>query len=283
MILSGLTKKKNRLGVEYYENSEGQIKIKICTKCLELKSVSEFNKSKKGLGGKRSECKSCESVYRSDNKARIAKTTKKWRENNAEYLKGYQKEYREKNRDRILKVEREYYYKNRERRSLYYRKWIEENADRKSAMDLEYERNNPEKKSLYRQRRRARRANLPDTLTHEQQEEILERFEGGCSLTADTEDIQMDHVIPLSIGHGGTVFGNIIPLRASLNSSKQDRNIFDWFADNKERFNLSQRKFDELIAYLAEINDMTPKEYEEYVRWCHDNPREVGSEREVTQ
>lgn len=85
----------------------------------------------------------------------------------------------------------------------------------------------------------------------------------------------LDHVIPLTAGHGGTTYENIVPLRADLNISKHNACIFKWFADNRERFDLSQRKFDELIEYLADINEVTTKEYEEFVYWCHDNPRTV--------
>ena len=67
----------------------------------------------------------------------------------------------------------------------------------------------------------------------------------------------------------------MIPLRADLNISKSARCIFDWFYDVKDHFNLPQTKFDELIEYLADINGMTANEYEDYVRWCHDNPRVI--------
>lgn len=122
------------------------------------------------------------------------------------------------------------------------------------------------------QRRLARLRCLPDNFTEVEWEIATERFGGGCALTG-SGFVHADHVIPLATGHGGTIYENIIPLRADLNISKSDRCIFDWFSENKERFNLSQTKFDELIEYLAEINGMTTKEYEEYVRWCHDNPR----------
>lgn len=153
---------------------------------------------------------------------------------------------------------------------------------RKERQRREYRANNPAPVFIGRklatrmanQRRIAREKQLPNTLTTKETKEILSRFKNTCVLTK-ADNYHLDHVIPISTGHGGTIYGNIIPLRADLNISKSNRNIFDWFADNKERFNLEQRRFEELIAYLADINDMTTKEYEKYVRWCHDNPRTI--------
>src|SRR5699024_2915067 len=145
----------------------------------------------------------------------------------------------------------------------------------------EWRLNNKDSVSVRNAKYRALKACLPYSLSEGDVSKISKYFSGGCSITGEKEDLHLDHVIPIAVGHGGTIYENMIPLRADLNLSKSDRNIFDWFADNRERFGLEQRKFDELIEYLADINNMTKKEYEEYVRWCHDNPRtldEIKSE-----
>lgn len=161
---------------------------------------------------------------------------------------------------------------NREWSRLNTQKWRENNP----GYAAQWQKDNPEKSRLVRQRRRARKVSLPDTLTEQQQDNIFERF-GGCALTGDS-DVHLDHVVPLSIGHGGTTLENMIPLRGDLNISKQASNIFEWFELVKERFNLNQSKFDELITYLAEANDMTAQEYRNYVDYCHDNPDGVPDE-----
>lgn len=123
-------------------------------------------------------------------------------------------------------------------------------------------------------KRLARKRMLPDDLTKEQLEITISVFEGGCAITGE-EDIHLDHVIPLSIGHGGTTFGNISPLRSDLNMSKSNRNIFEWFDSVRQRFELSQENFDTLIEWLASTNDMTVEEYRDHVYWCHENPRTI--------
>ena len=122
--------------------------------------------------------------------------------------------------------------------------------------------------------KRAKDQGLVGGVTKRQLADVLGRFGGGCALT-NSKDFQFDHVIPIDVGRCGSVAENLIPLNASLNSSKHANNIFEWFDDNRERFDLSQRKFDELIEYLADINEMTVEEYRDYVYWCHDNPRTV--------
>ncbi len=286
-----------------------ETKVKRCTKCGEEKELGEYWKSKRGKYGVDSECKECKNKrrrqrYKEDEiyRGRILEG------NNAYYEKYKERERRKKReeyasdasvRERITKYNKKYfkerskYSEFRDRRKETNRKWRKDNKERITEKDRRYYIKNretilersaknyrnyyPENLNIFRlngARRRARLHQLPDDLTHKQKARIIDHFRGACALSGDTGDSHLDHVIPISIGHGGTIYENMIPLRSDLNISKGARNLFDWFADNRERFGLEQRKFDELIEYLANINDMTTQEYEEYVRWCHDNPRE---------
>ncbi|MED3182042.1 hypothetical protein P4305_18730 [Bacillus thuringiensis] len=97
----------------------------------------------------------------------------------------------------------------------------------------------------------------------------------GCALTGDMDDIHLDHFIPLSWGHGGTVIENMIPLNGTLNLSKSDRNPFEWIKREDIREIVDMAKWYETIEYLAKLNGMTAKEYEEYVYWCEENKRDL--------
>lgn len=154
------------------------------------------------------------------------------------------------------------------------RKFRVDNRERLNKYHCQHYRDNRGQYYLRVNRRRARERQLPDTLTSEQRDIIIKQFDGGCALTGDKTDVHLDHVIPISIGHGGTIFENIIPLRADLNLSKGTDNIFEWFESNRQRLKLNRTKFNALIEYLADINGMTTQEYEDYVRECHDNPRQ---------
>lgn len=151
----------------------------------------------------------------------------------------------------------EHYYNDREKFKLYAKQWQSKNQ---------------EKMKRHYHLRLARKRSLPDDLTAAQLAFTLCEFNDMCFITGD-RNTHLDHVIPLAVGHGGTTYGNMIPLRADLNLSKNDKNIFEWFEANRQRFELSQERFDEGIAWLATANAMTVEEYRNHVYWCHENKR----------
>lgn len=292
--LSELVEKETQRGTKYYVSNDGEISAKTCTHCGEVKYLSEFSKHKRMLGGRQSQCKICRSVkareYYINNSETERERVKKWKEENREKVNQWARNYRKVKGESLRTYRRNWEHENKEREYLRKRKWFIENAEKEKERKREWRQNNrehyreysrnhrKENKEMYQihsQRRRARKEELPDTLTEKELFDILDTFKDSCALSGVSE-YHLDHVIPLATGHGGTIYENMIPLRADLNISKKDRCIFDWFADNRERFGLEQRKFDELIEYLADINDMTVEEYEDYVRWCHDNPRSIN-------
>src|SRR5690625_1431180 len=249
---AGLTEKRNQRGTKYYVNIDGEIISKICGKCGKDKKLGDFYKQKGRLGDRRANCKEClsnqaKNKYANDSKYRnkVIEQGKNWAKNNVT-------RHRELNK-----------------------KWVRNNYDKYMKCVKRWQANNKDVMKISMNRYIARKMNLKNSLTKIEWGVTLTKFDESCALSGERKDLHADHVLPVSIGHGGTIYENIIPLRADLNISKSDRNIFDWFADNRERFRLEQRRFDELIEYLADINDMTTKEYEEYVRWCHDNPRTI--------
>lgn len=258
--LEGLTEKRNRKGTVYYQNELAEILAKMCSNCGEIKSLEEYPKEKAKLGGRSSACKKCNNKRNSKWREENPEYMPTWYEENREHKSELDKKWRENNRDRALEFCRNWYVENRERDAERGRKWRKENWD---------------KVILSAQRRRARKATLPDNLTNEQMSIILANFSGGCALSGEEIDIHWDHVIPLATGFGGTTFANMIPLRSDLNVSKYDKNIFEWFEANMQRFELSQERFDNLIAWLASANAMTVGEYRDYVYWCHANTRNI--------
>jgi hypothetical protein len=134
---------------------------------------------------------------------------------------------------------------------------------------------NKEKVAVRKQRRRAMKKALPANLFHEDYVKTLEYFNYKCALTGSELNLEIEHLIPLDVGLGGTTFGNCYPMIKSLNSSKFKHNVFEWFETNRQRFELSQEKFNNLVEYKASANALTTEEYRNYIYWCHDNPREL--------
>jgi hypothetical protein len=264
--------------------------LKKCSKCGESKDVNLFSKDAKGLLGRRSSCKECVNIHAA--KYRREKGIPEVPRNELDTKEGIVGKYCTKcNEWKPLSL----YHKQRNglggttsacvecRKNIYYDAdvrreyntiWYENNRERKLRKSSEWELRNGEKRRLYDLRRRARKKALPNMFTTEQMTHVLNIFNGGCSLTDDV-DIHWDHVIPLATGCGGTIYGNMIPLRSDLNESKGDRNIFEWFEANRQRFNLEQERFDRLISWLGKANGMTVEEYRDYVYECHANPNEI--------
>lgn len=134
--------------------------------------------------------------------------------------------------------------------------------------------NNKAKESATK--RQLKKESLPNDFTDKERAETLAKFGGKCALTGKDVPLHFDHVIPIAIGHGGTTKANMIPIWQRINSSKSDRNIFEWYEQNGERFEVCPERFAGVIEYLSDLNGMTVPEYREHVYHCHENPNELG-------
>jgi hypothetical protein len=238
---------------------------KKCTRCEEWKQLSKFFKKKAGIAGTRSICKHCEGITAEPRKLQVingstGKTCakcEKWKP-----LNGYAKS--KSGLGGVNSVckdcRKDYRLSTRETQAEYQRNYKSENK---------------EKINFHSLKRRTFRKNLPFDFTESQKNEIFRKFDSKCALSGRTDCIHWDHVIPLSTGHGGTIYGNMIPLQKYLNESKKDSNLFEWFETNRQRFNLSQEYFYKLITWLAEINNVSVDDYRDYVYWCHENPHSL--------
>jgi hypothetical protein len=262
-----ITEHRNRKGIVFHEE-DGAIIAKACAKCDEIKALDDYPKHKAGLGGRGSSCKRCRAGYYEENKSDYVERY----EDNKEHRQELMRAYYASNKESFAEYQRKYTAENREAISERQRAYYASNKERVAEMCRNWRRNNPEKDILISERRRARKKSLPDDFTESQMIETLDLF-GGCALTGEVSDLHWDHAVPLATGHGGTTFGNMIPLRGDLNLSKSDGNIFEWFERNKQRLNLEQGRFDLLIEWLASVNGMATDEYRSFVDECFENKR----------
>lgn len=258
---------------------------KECAKCGEVKLIEDFYRNNQAKDGRRNICKLCDKQsvkeYRKRNPDKYKEYTRRYHEENREIRNDYNKQYREKNKESISIRTKQWRIRNKGRIKTYQIKYAAINSRKIKEQSKKWALANKDVLSLYQKRRRARKKQLPEDLSLEQQNRILKYFNYGCALSGDVKDIQFDHVIPISTGHGGTTEGNMIPMRADLNYSKHNANIFEWFNDNKERFSLCEEKFRRLIEYLARINGISVREYRDHVYWCHDNIQYFDDEGEA--
>lgn len=74
---------------------------------------------------------------------------------------------------------------------------------------------------------------------------------GGCAYCGErTDDMQPDHVIPLSRG-GSNSITNIVPSCGPCNADKRDLYLHEWYAD-RERRGLAPRILDPRINHLTD-------------------------------
>jgi len=264
MKLNGLIKKKNRIGSIYYENSNGEIVARQCNKCGEVKELYCFHKHKRFFAGVRSECKACVQKYVVETK---------------EHKREYDKQYRKENTLRISEYYKQYYAdeENKERKRENNKHWYEDNKERKIEQSKQWYINNRERYNENARRRvqnrRSRKRQLPNTLTKEQDTKLLEIQNNKCLLTNESKNLNLEHFIPISIGHGGTTFENCYYMEGSLNQSKYNHNPFEWIQTQSE--DVQKRFYCLLVPILAKRHGMSVKEFENYVNYCFENPRTI--------
>lgn len=181
---------------------------KKCTKCGQIKALSEFHRNKRRVDGLRSCCKSCVSNYDSiySKKNRTKKTQR-----NRRYYKN--------NKRRILKTVRKYQEREADKIRLRKRKHYELNKDRIRAKQREYSEQNYDKVKEHKNAYRARLAGVENgvkpTLS-----ELIKLVGGICpDCGKKPQKWTEDHITPISLG-GPNTWWNVRALCLSCNSRK---------------------------------------------------------------
>lgn len=161
--------------------------MRICTKCREQKPLAAFSKDKKGRGGLRAQCKSCDSAAvlarRALTPERAAERMRQWRESNKEHVAQSKADYKQRNPE----CDKEYYAENRERKLSNAIAWKRVNSERHAANQA---------------RRRARmKQQMPKWANREA---IVAIYRQCQEMRRAGQDMQVDHIVPLN---GATVSG----------------------------------------------------------------------------
>ncbi|MEH6941615.1 helix-turn-helix domain-containing protein [Bacillus sp. JJ722] len=135
--------------------------------------------------------------------------------------------------------------------------------------------NNPEYMFMINTKRRELHMPLPYDFDKKAWERLREEHLSRCAITRNFENLSIDHFIPITTGHGGTYFANLILLSRSKNSSKKGSNPFEWCSNDGQVSCFERMQFDLTVKKLASANALTPQEYRQFVYWCHENPRTV--------
>lgn len=240
--------------------------FKKCSKCGRWLVANTFNfsKSKTGKYGLDSWCKECKSAYNKkyhkENKEKIAEYYKKYNKENkgklAEYYKKYRKEHKEEKRE----YDKKYYKENKGKLDEYYKKYIEENKEKRKNYMKKYNEENKEyhkkyneenKEYLAEYRRKYNKtpqgqANILNAahkrrqieeqqgkgINGDQWLEMMKFFGFKCAYSGiplkKGVNRTTDHIVPLAKG-GAHEIWNCVPMDGSLNSSKNNKDIKEWY------------------------------------------------------
>lgn len=197
---------------------------KVCTKCgIEFPATKEFfGANKLGKNELRADCRVCQHQY-----------FKRWYEGNKEYKNEYSRQWNEANKERVLATTK---------------KWLEGNKERHAEANKAWMLNNPDKATALRHRHKARKRDLPATLTVEQWGRIKEYFNHQCAYCGAEVSLTQDHLIAV-IRDGGYTADNIIPACGRCNSSKDHHLFEEWYSkqpfyDVIREQKIKERKYD---------------------------------------
>jgi hypothetical protein len=172
---------------------------KTCNLCGEKKDLAEFPWRNINLNKKMNFCKPCNSARQKTSYLK-----------NIEKNRALAKERYQKNKDKFKKIAKIYRLNNREKIKKSLSKWASNNKD---------------VMRLHRAKRKAvTRGATAKKIT---KKEITRIKNSACIYCGKKENIQIEHVVPISRG-GLHSIGNIASACAPCNQSKKDKYITEW-------------------------------------------------------
>jgi len=233
---------------------------KVCSSCGQEKPLNEFTPSQDRPDGFRSKCKKCRNAYNRQryaeslefrmaiagynrrfyikNRKRSLAKGKEWDKDNPEKRRAISRKYFAANREKEIARNRKYYAANPEKRRASSRKWRAANPDKVRAQTRKYNAvypkkrrassrkwraANPDKVRAQTRLRRARKLEAPGNLTVEEEQHLYELYD-HCLCCGTTEDLTVDHIVPLVEG-GANSFENCQILCRPCNSRKGTQTI----------------------------------------------------------
>jgi hypothetical protein len=135
---------------------------KLCPRCQQILHENNFCvKNSRAVLKRNSICNSCNRELRKihyDKNPEIEKAkSKKWREDNKEYMRMKDKEYKEKNKEKAKEQGKIWREKNKDHRKAYTAEYAKNNAEFIKQLAREWRKNNPEKMKLYQERAKQKR------------------------------------------------------------------------------------------------------------------------------
>jgi len=187
---------------------------KQCTMCGEVKPLEEFYRDSRAKDGHRSNCKSCRIAqvgrYQKAHRKERTEYQRRWHAENPGENALYVRRYKEKHPDKVI---------------AYIKEWAQAHPDKVNAANARYRQAHPDRATANSHRYRAKQAGVkiePIDVT-----KIHEYWGLTCAYCGSTENLTLDHIVPLS-QDGPHTFDNICIACQSCNSSKNNKKLINW-------------------------------------------------------
>jgi len=214
--------------------------MKICSTCKVLKSFDSFHKDKRNNSGLKSSCKSCVKIYKKqydlENAENIKIYDKQYYLENIDSKRAYYKRYYIENIDMIKEQKKRYRLENidkfkqyrldhAENKKIYNKQYHLENVDSKRAYYKQYRLNNADEMRNNNAKRRAQKLN--NGTYKISKKELVRLYNSPCFYCGSGENVEADHVVPISRG-GQHSIGNLVPACRACNRSKHNKLLIEW-------------------------------------------------------
>lgn len=212
---------------------------KRCCHCNEIKSINEFSLSNEKYvkDGHARRCKICDrqimhdyylrntdkvkarnNNYHNNNPEKIKEIKKKWNKENKDKIK----DYFERNKEHISDYRKNNYKKNPNKQKERSKKYFENNPlakEKKREKQRLWGRNNKDKLITKTKNRRAREQSCGGHISPKEWRELLLEANYKCQKCGATEDLTLDHIVPIFLGGSGNKHNGQVLCR-SCNSQK---------------------------------------------------------------
>lgn len=185
---------------------------KICAGCRATKPISDFHKNRSNKDGLQIYCKPCMC-------AKNQESADRHRESKQSRNRAQRAEWRKANPEKAKAEYRDWYYG---KGKGYHKKWQAENRETNRIVLQEWRKAHPNEMQHYGNVARLKREGYDPIHTLDEWMALLAKHEGKCAVCGSTDDICIDHVIPLSKG-GTDAIENIQPLCRMCNASKGNK------------------------------------------------------------
>lgn len=218
--------------------------IRICPQCRKLLVLCSlnFNKDKDKKYGFSYKCKECKNNYdRKRNGSKLENCGRK----RTDLSCMTEEEIKEIKRQKC----REYHNENKEKIHKRQKKYREEHKEEMNEKTRKWRKENPEKTINYVNKRRIKEEQQGKGITKEQWVEMMDFFDWKCAysgISLNKDNRSVDHIVALNEG-GEHEIWNLVPMCKNYNSSKNTKDMFEWY---KQQIFFDEDRLDKIYQWI---------------------------------